>query len=627
MQPPTLPESALDLRAVRVRPTRGAGEHRRRDRLVAQHHYLPFAGLFGRGFRHVATLDGAWLALPGWQAGALRVRVRDRWIGWPAERKLRRLHLIAHNARFVILPAAGPRRPNLASRVPGLSLRRLAADMRAAHGYPVLLAETFVDPARFAGTGYRAPNWRPPGRTAGYARRPGPVPRWRHHGQPKEVFVYEMEPDARARLGREAAEPDWQGEPQGAPPPPNVLRSLFDFLSTVPEFRKARGQRYPLATRLVLAVAGRLAGYRGVTAFAQFAARLNQEQRAAAGCFFSPSRQCYTAPNSTTFHTVLSRLPAETLEDALSSWSAQIEPEADEKADSGKQETKKDAPEPAEEAPSASAVPAVAMDGKDIRGASKQTEDGRRMLVAAVDHASGVVLRQTEVDSKSNEIPAVRKLAGELDLEGKVVTLDAMHARQETARCLTQECQADYMITAIKGNQPTIEQDLQAMDFTACPACETHDKGHGRIERRHYAAKHISAPEWDGCADLHGRRTAVRIERERHTLKTGQTTITVSYALTSLPLDRAPVEEPGAMIRNHRGIENRLHCVRDWSYDEDRCRAHISQIPHNPAALSNAAISIVRCCGSRFPSVPNAHRHFSARAGEAPDLVLNPLGT
>ena len=158
MQPPTLPESALDLRTVRVRPTRGAGEHRRWDRLVAAHHYLPFAGLFGRGLRHVATLDGAWLALPGWQAGALRVRVRDRWIGWPTERKLRRLHLIAHNARFVILPAAGPRRRNLASRVLGLGLRRLAADMRAAHGYPVLLAETFVDPARFAGTGYRAAN-------------------------------------------------------------------------------------------------------------------------------------------------------------------------------------------------------------------------------------------------------------------------------------------------------------------------------------------------------------------------------------------------------------------------------------------------------------------------------------
>ena len=74
----------------------------------------------------------------------------------------------------------------------------------------------------------------------------------------------------------------------------------------------------------MLAVAGRLAGYRGVTAFAQVAALLNLEQRAAAGCFFSPSQQCHTTPYSTTFHTVLSRLPAQTLEDALSTWSARI---------------------------------------------------------------------------------------------------------------------------------------------------------------------------------------------------------------------------------------------------------------------------------------------------------------
>ena len=56
----------------------------------------------------------------------------------------------------------------------GLTLRRLSADMLARHGYPVLLADTFVDPARFAGTCYRAANWRSPGFTSGYARRPGP---------------------------------------------------------------------------------------------------------------------------------------------------------------------------------------------------------------------------------------------------------------------------------------------------------------------------------------------------------------------------------------------------------------------------------------------------------------------
>ena len=158
----------LDLRAVTVRPTWGAQEHRRWDKLVATHHYLSFQGLFGKGLRHVATLGSTWIALIGWQAGALKLTARDRWIGWSREQKLRRLHLVTQNSRFVILP--GFHAPNLASRVLGLSLRRLSDDMLAAHGYPVLVAETFVDPARFAGTCYRAANWRSLGMTGGYAR-------------------------------------------------------------------------------------------------------------------------------------------------------------------------------------------------------------------------------------------------------------------------------------------------------------------------------------------------------------------------------------------------------------------------------------------------------------------------
>ena len=137
----TLPalDSSIDLRAVRVRPTWGAREHRRWDRLVEEHHYLAFHGVIGKGLRHVAVHGEIWLALIGWQPGAFKLGARDRWIGWSAEQQFRRLHLIANNSRFVILTPE--RVPNLASRVLGLSLRRLSADMQAAHGYPALLAE------------------------------------------------------------------------------------------------------------------------------------------------------------------------------------------------------------------------------------------------------------------------------------------------------------------------------------------------------------------------------------------------------------------------------------------------------------------------------------------------------
>ncbi len=139
--------SGFDLAEVSVRPVTDRAESARWDVLMSRHHYLGFRGLVGGGVRQVAELpDGTWLALLGWHAGSLKVGVRDRLIGWTREQQFRRLRLVANNTRFLVLP--GARVPNLASRVLGLSLRRLSQDMKAQTGHPVLLAETFVDPAR-----------------------------------------------------------------------------------------------------------------------------------------------------------------------------------------------------------------------------------------------------------------------------------------------------------------------------------------------------------------------------------------------------------------------------------------------------------------------------------------------
>ena len=79
---------------------------------------------------------GHWLALVGWQSGAFKCAPRDRWLRWHRSVQFRRLHLIANNTRFLILPvAAGV--PNLASRTLGRSLRRLSADREALHGHPL----------------------------------------------------------------------------------------------------------------------------------------------------------------------------------------------------------------------------------------------------------------------------------------------------------------------------------------------------------------------------------------------------------------------------------------------------------------------------------------------------------
>ena len=453
--------------------------------------------------------------------------------------------------------------------------------------------ETFVDPAKFAGTCYRASNWRSLGLTRGYAREPGGPARWRHHGQPKEVFVFELTAHAGEALSRAELPAQCSGEPRTEPMAAPRLHSLFECLSEVPEYRLARGKRYPLNTVLALAVAARLAGYRGVTAFAQFAGLLSQDQLEAVGAFRSPSKQRYTAPSITTFHNILAALAPETLDHAIGQWTGQHR----------------------------TAHAPVAMDGKDLRGASAQTQNGRPMMVAALEHGSGLVLGQQEIDDKTNEIPVVRDLSSSLGLAGRTVTLDALHAQQDTARCLLDTCNADYVVTAIKDNQPTMLDDLRAINWRDAPWHETLGKAHGRIERRRCQAVDLTATAWDGYADLYGRRQAMRIERERERVKDGTRSIEVTYCLTSLGAERADPEQLLALVRNHWHIENRLHYVRDFTYDEDRCRAYVRHLPRNLACLSNAAIAIVRCKG-RFRYLPEANRHYAARAQEALDTIL-----
>ena len=138
-------------------------------------------------------------------------------------------------------------------------------------------------------------------------------------------------------------------------------------------------------------------------------------------------------------------------------------------------------------------------------------------------------------------------------------------------------------------------QDLEGMDFSACPPVETLDKQHGRIEP------------------------------ERLQVKTGEVSVEVSYALSSLGPERATEEQIAAFIRNDWHIENRLHYVRDFTCDEDRCRVYVRDLPRNLAALTNTAISIIRGLG-RFAFVSEANRHIAAPSQEALDLLLHPLG-
>ena len=131
--------SRAALRAIEVRPVE-AHEVERWLAFMREHHYLGFGKSAGKRVLHVATIGGEWVALLCWAAAALHVKCRDQWIGWDGVAKTHRLRLVTNNTRFLVLPGWHLR--NLASRVLGLSIRRLARDWQARHGYSV---ETMPD--------------------------------------------------------------------------------------------------------------------------------------------------------------------------------------------------------------------------------------------------------------------------------------------------------------------------------------------------------------------------------------------------------------------------------------------------------------------------------------------------
>jgi len=136
---------------------------------LQQFHYLGFGGPVGENLQYVVRDDaGRPLACLVFGAAAWKCQARDRFLGWSAEQRQRHLGRVANNTRFLILPWV--RVPSLASWILSRISRRIAADWQAKYGHPIVVLETFVERARFAGTAYRAANWQAVGATAGRTR-------------------------------------------------------------------------------------------------------------------------------------------------------------------------------------------------------------------------------------------------------------------------------------------------------------------------------------------------------------------------------------------------------------------------------------------------------------------------
>ncbi|WP_307783799.1 ISAs1 family transposase [Streptomyces spinoverrucosus] len=349
------------------------------------------------------------------------------------------------------------------------------------------------------------------------------------------------------------------------------VADLRPYLDLVPDPRARRGRWYPLTAILLICACAAVSGARSVDELAEWAERASDALLAAVGVRRHPL-QWRRTPSRTTIGRVLQAIDGDALDRAVGAYLTGRHDAAG--AGSGPRRV-------------------IAVDGKALKGSAHLTAT-RRHLLSAVTHHRAVTLAQAEVGAKTNETTHFRPLLEPLDLQGALVTFDALHSVQANVTWLVETKNAHY-IAVIKANQPTAHRQLAALPWRDIPVQHTTTStGHGRRESRSVKTCGI-ADELGGIAFPHA-RLAVRVHRPRRQTGRRETRETV-YAVTSLDAHQAGPAELAAAIRGHWTVEA-LHHVRDVTFAEDASTVHTGTAPRAMATLRNLAIGLLRTLGA-----------------------------
>src|ERR1700733_232719 len=242
----------------------------------------------------------------------------------------------------------------------------------------------------------------------------------------------------------------------------------------------------------------------------------------------------------------------------------------------------------------------IAIDGKSIRRSFEHAWDksGMAHLVSAFVDANHLVFSQVAVEDKSNEIDAIPRLLGLLDLEGATVTIDALGCQKEIARQI-REAGGDYVL-AVKENQPALhakvsklldEAILESFEGMRHAHHASSDDNHGRVEtRRLWITNEVDQlggiqEEWPGLSSL-----AV-VESTRRVLA-GKTSSERRYFISSLK--GIDAEQMASAVRGHWSVENKLHWQLDVSFREDERRIRKDHGPENYSRLCRIALNLLK---------------------------------
>jgi predicted transposase YbfD/YdcC len=345
------------------------------------------------------------------------------------------------------------------------------------------------------------------------------------------------------------------------------VRPLYQVLAEVADPRAKQGQRHEFVAILMLVCAAMLCGYDNSNQIATWGQSLEPQFLKDLG--FKRGR----ALAKSQLYAVLSQLDIALFERQLGTWVESVLHELD----------------------PVNSLPAVALDGKTLRG-SKKLGATLSHLLSAVSHGTGLTLYQVGVDLKTNEIPLAQELLKGLLIEGRVFTMDALLTQRQLAQTLV-EHKGDYFML-VKGNQPLLQQDIRF--YFADPACPvvsgttTLELGHGRIERRTlYATTALNDYlAWPAVGQ------AGLIERVRIAKSTGELLSHEQVCfVTSLTAQRASPAQLLQINRGHWTIENKSHYVRDVSFNEDASRVRKGNSAQVMAAFRNVTLAVLRRVG------------------------------
>lgn len=339
------------------------------------------------------------------------------------------------------------------------------------------------------------------------------------------------------------------------------LESTYKHFENITDTRINRGNNYPLVEMIFLTLCATICGADCWVDVERFGKKKLSWLRA-----FLPF-EC-GAPSHDTLGRVFSRLDSVQFYAAMQSWMSEV-------AGPLKGET-------------------VAFDGKTLRG-SFDSASCKSALHSVSAWACGLrlCLGLNSVDSKSNEIPAVQELIDMLDLQGATVTADAMHCQKGTAEKIIDK-EADYILI-VKGNQPTLQQELEIAIVEAFESESKHirqqdtkEKNRNREEFRSMMVMPVpkDSPvfqQWKGIT------TIGQIIRTREF--DGKVEEEVTLFISSLD---PKVREHNRRVRQHWSIENQQHYVLDVTFSEDSSRIRKGTGPEISSVFRRLALSILQ---------------------------------